>query len=155
MFWQVKQSKSLNGQWLVNQWLIFHPSCTVSSVFAQQLVEHFKNTLRNISTDWMLCSVQSLIKTYNGIGGRHRRTIMTKSKCHRMKVTITGTYCTMHPWSLLVSCKVNFFAVPKSPVLCEIKPGQPAYKVKSEASSNYNLMTCLLFPTGVTITRLL
>ena len=28
MFWLVKQSKSLNGQWLVNQLLILHPSRT-------------------------------------------------------------------------------------------------------------------------------
>ena len=26
MFWLVKQSKSLNGQWLVNQLLILHPN---------------------------------------------------------------------------------------------------------------------------------
>ena len=38
MFWLVKESKSLNGQWLVSQLLILHPNCDGHS----QIINHNK-----------------------------------------------------------------------------------------------------------------
>ena len=51
MFWLVKQSKSLNGQWLVNQLLILHPMRNETGVQSRFRCGFFKDFVVSIRQD--------------------------------------------------------------------------------------------------------
>ena len=62
MFWLDKQSKSLNGQWLVNQLLILHPNCKaalqrvalIRTSFVLLIARRTKNLNHCVRMSWLI-----------------------------------------------------------------------------------------------------
>ena len=98
MFWLVKQSKSLNGQWLVNQLLILHP--TYTSI--QELLAVWQSN-KFVKYAFRSKNCPSNLKYWNfKMGSSYSQKIIFHSK--------SGNKCTLSPAWLLRDQNHNIFS---------------------------------------------